>query len=206
MWKKIHLDSNGQNISAATALILFAIDELSQRDEKGTYGYEIMDHLHKNYNWAVKSGTVYPILKKLNSDGFIRIEYRPIPSNRNQTYYLMTPNGKKLVEQLKSLNDSALEEAFELETSAESVEKVSENKGIILKDLSLENFCQSILNPFLSELNNKILACLSNNSNPPDLNKAGEEIQQAIDDLDDYKVLLKNHINTINSMKKFKHQ
>ena len=40
MWKKLRLDSNGQNISAATALILLAIDELSEKGEKGTYGYE----------------------------------------------------------------------------------------------------------------------------------------------------------------------
>ena len=204
MWKKLRLDSNGQNISAATALILLAIDELSEKGEKGTYGYEIMAHVHTAYNWAVKSGTVYPILKKLNTDGLIRIEFRPVPSNRNQTYYIMTPKGKKLVEQIKTLNDSALEEAFDTNPEKKIIESPPEKLRPVEDHFILEKFSDSVLRPFLNELNKQILGRLSDSITPPDLDQSEVELEKAIEDLEAYKLLLKSHINTINSMKKFK--
>ena len=68
----------------------------------------------------------------------------------------------------------------------------------------LEKFSDSVLRPFLNELNKQILGRLSDSITPPDLDQSEVELEKAIEDLEAYKLLLKSHINTINSMKKFK--
>jgi DNA-binding PadR family transcriptional regulator len=204
MWKKLKLDQEGANVSAATALVLLAIDELNAKEEKGTYGYEIMAHLRDQYNWNVKSGTVYPILKKLSTDGLIHIEIRTQASNRNQIYYSITAKGKKLIEQIKVLNDNALEAAFEHEPDI--IEKESLQTipiSAIGQSKNLDNFAEKILSPFLINLNTQILNGLSETRDPQSLEKMKVEIQKAQVNLSDYLKLLQNHLTTIETMKKF---
>lgn len=204
MWKKLKLDQDGANVSAATALVLLAIDDLNTKEVKGTYGYEIMAHLRDQYSWNVKSGTVYPILKKLSTDGLIHIEIRTQASNRNQIYYSITPKGKKLVEQIKVLNDNALEVAFD--RTSEIIE--NENPPTIpispiVQNKTMENFSDKTLSPFLLNLNTQILNALSGTQNSQSLDKLKAEIQKMQNNLSEFAKLLQNHLTTIDSMRKF---
>ena len=121
--KKIRLETRGKSISVATALVLLAINELIQEDNEldWVYGYQIMVHLREAFNWInVKSGTIYPILKKLNKDNLIRRSLAPVEhekSKRQTIYYKITPKGKTLVKKIEELNDEALDLALTSSTA-----------------------------------------------------------------------------------------
>lgn len=63
---------------------------------KALHGYAIMKKLKQKMPglWDVKSGSLYPLLKRMTEKGFIRKE-----SKRNRTKYSLTPSGRESVDQ-----------------------------------------------------------------------------------------------------------
>ena len=62
------------------------------------YGYELADMLGKRL--AVSEGAVYPLLKRLLSDGFFEAYLRESPSGPARKYYRITLKGRDRQKQL----------------------------------------------------------------------------------------------------------
>jgi PadR family transcriptional regulator, regulatory protein PadR len=58
------------------------------------YGYELSKKLQDAGLNDVSEGTVYPVLLRLQKNGFIRGEMRPSDSGPNRKYYFLTNEGK----------------------------------------------------------------------------------------------------------------
>lgn len=64
--------------------------------EKGpVYGYALSQKLHGVGLTEVKEGTIYPVLLRLQKNGYIKGEMRPSESGPNRKYYSITPEGEK---------------------------------------------------------------------------------------------------------------
>lgn len=201
--KKIRLKNRGKSISVATALVLLAIDEILEQEEQNNwvYGYVIMNHLRESYNWEnVKSGTIYPILKKLEQRNFIRRGVGPDlkrESKRQTIYYKLTKLGEKLAEELKSLNDETLDKAL---SSSEE-----DSKGnVSFLDLSKfpkRNFTKNFLMPFLLEYDRLIAKSISADLKSDRIEELLSEIKLSITELEDFTSLLKVHISKLEKIK-----
>jgi PadR family transcriptional regulator, regulatory protein PadR len=71
-------------------LELCVLSLLAKRD---WYGYEISDFLSKKIDIA--DGTVYPILRKLKSDGFVETYLSEESGGPPRKYYSLTPAGRE---------------------------------------------------------------------------------------------------------------
>jgi len=60
---------------------------------KDMYGYELSERLSKQIDIA--DGTVYPILRKLKSDGFVTTYLSEDSQGPPRKYYSLTPKGKR---------------------------------------------------------------------------------------------------------------
>jgi PadR family transcriptional regulator, regulatory protein PadR len=58
------------------------------------YGYELSKKLQDAGLNDVSEGTVYPVLLRLQKNGFIRGEMRPSDAGPNRKYYFLTVEGK----------------------------------------------------------------------------------------------------------------
>jgi len=197
--KKIRLDRKEKTSSVATALVLMAIDEIisdEMNPKKVVYGYQIMSHLKDVYGWDVKSGTVYPILKKLVGENFIRkgVSNLPTQTNRRQTiYYKINQKGKKLAKKIKSLNDEALEAA--LSPNVTSLPAGSSKWN--LESFTKDNFTQLLLRPFLLEFESKISMAIMQEKSNESLNEIQNEIQKSIEEMDGFRRIFESNISKI---------
>lgn len=66
-------------------------------ESEDMYGYQIIDTLaQKSDNtFSLKTGTLYPILHKLENDGFVTSYDEQADQARVRRYYKLTPKGKK---------------------------------------------------------------------------------------------------------------
>lgn len=200
--KKIRIQKRNKTVSVATALVLMAIDELIKRnidEEKVVYGYQIMSHLKDTYNWNVKSGTVYPILKKLNKDLLIKKGVGPdTDSNKRQTiFYTITRKGERLVNDIRSLNDEALDAAL---SSSEPKEKATAIK-YIEKGFPEEEIADTYLGPILRVFCQNITELVAR-QDKNGLNQMEDEIKASISKLDSVKVILNGELDKISTLKK----
>ena len=63
--------------------------------QKETYGYEISQQL-KEYGFGkITEGTIYPLLLRLEKNGFINAIYRQSELGPKRKYYFLTSDGKK---------------------------------------------------------------------------------------------------------------
>lgn len=199
--KKIRLPKGKKTVSVATALVLLAIDDIIQENQSGddvVYGYQIMSHLKNNYSWNVKSGTVYPILKKLTQDMLIKRGVGPDTDSKRQTiFYSLAKKGEKIVKEIRSLNDEALDAAL---TSGSSIKSKTPMKvfkeGFPSKNFS-ENYLSPILRDFCQNVSNLIAKQDKNG-----LNEVEKEIESAIEKLDSVKDILQGEIEKIKTLKK----
>jgi len=204
--KKIHLDRKGTTISVATALVLMAIDDLTEDDtgdSKVVYGYQIMSHLKEEYDWSVKSGTVYPILKKLNRELLIRKgigqDYE-IDNKRQMIFYKITLKGQKLAAKIKALNNEALEAAL---SKTEPGMKLKDPKDGGNRHFSRQNFTEHYLTPFLSEFTDHIATLVTTHKNEDDeLEHLKEEINSSLQKLNVCGELLEGELRRIETLKK----
>jgi PadR family transcriptional regulator, regulatory protein PadR len=89
------------------SLILAVLAQL--RSEQ--YGYTLRKALADN-GMEIEESTLYPLLRRLETQGLLRSEWRE-EDKRNKRFYLLSPDGKEVLEQLlaewRSL-DSSLSE------------------------------------------------------------------------------------------------
>ena len=72
---------------------------LSQLDEE-QYGYSLLKRLSDN-GLEVDQGTLYPLLRRLESQGLLQSDWRIADESRPRRYYVLNPQGRLLLEQLK---------------------------------------------------------------------------------------------------------
>lgn len=79
----------------STLTILTIIREHDTSDEKGIYGYQLLQELTQRTKnmLIVEEGTLYPLLKKLEKDGIVNSQERTSDEGRMRKYYYMTPYG-----------------------------------------------------------------------------------------------------------------
>ena len=204
--KKIRLDSKSGNktVSVATTLVLMAIAELEDdpsNKAKVVYGYQIMQHLQNKYNWNVKSGTVYPILKKLKQDGLIVMQTgMQKDSNRQQIFYKINKFGKKLIVEIISLNPDALDMALKEGDAHED----SKTKGI--SQIPKKNFTSQYLAPILIHFEDKISKMVSLDTPKDQLETLQKEIEKSIEQIEACNILLKSHITRIVNYKELQNK
>ena len=72
------------------------------------YGYTLRKTLAE-HGIAIDEGTLYPLLRRLESQGLLLSEWRE-EDNRNKRFYRLSPNGKLILKQLlmewKSIDSS----------------------------------------------------------------------------------------------------
>ncbi len=65
-----------------------------------SYGYDVADALSKKIQ--LSDGTVYPILRKLASDGYVSTYLKESQNGPPRKYYHLTDEGKKLLVEEKN--------------------------------------------------------------------------------------------------------
>nr|WP_306238469.1 PadR family transcriptional regulator [Ornithinimicrobium sp. HY1745] len=58
-----------------------------------TYGYAIATRLTEAGLGAVKGGTLYPLLGRLEQSGWVEVEWRPGEGGPGRKFYALTPEG-----------------------------------------------------------------------------------------------------------------
>ncbi len=197
--KKIRINDKGETVSRATALVLFAIDELTSEKDQ-TYGYEIMAHLKEAYNWTnVKSGTIYPILRKLKEEKYIIEGIKHGDSkktNRKQIFYSLNKRGKNLVSQIRSFNDKLHHTILE-EQEQKRNERMSDKPYFVnFKDLK---FVEYTLRPFMLQFEKNISNLVSETIQPEECEALRIEIENVIKFIGNSQNLLRLQINRIES-------
>jgi PadR family transcriptional regulator PadR len=71
---------------------------LSQLDEE-RYGYALINRL-KEKGLEVDQGTLYPLLRRLESQGLLESKWR-IETDRPRRYYVLSQGGRELLSRLK---------------------------------------------------------------------------------------------------------
>ena len=93
------------NISPLEMIILVKLRSRELRSQKdlGQYGYELMDDLTKLFGgqWEAKSGTIYPLLSKLESEKKLILgERKPSPLGPVKKVYALTEVGRKTIDEI----------------------------------------------------------------------------------------------------------
>jgi len=74
--------------------------------EQKMYGYQMIQELSKRSHqmFVLKEGTLYPILYRLENDGYVESVWN-LPKEKEiaRKYYVITYQGKELLEELKEL-------------------------------------------------------------------------------------------------------
>lgn len=63
--------------------------------KKETYGYEISEQLRKYGFGKITEGTIYPLLLRLEKNGWIEAVYRESGMGPKRKYYFLTQEGRK---------------------------------------------------------------------------------------------------------------
>jgi len=64
------------------------------------YGYSLVRVLTEDGKIALKEGTVYPILARLDRDGLVRTEWVESVQGPPRKYYALSPTGRRLFSEL----------------------------------------------------------------------------------------------------------
>ena len=76
------------NAALMDAVVLSVVSQ----GEEGTYGYKITQDVRDVV--AVSESTLYPVLRRLQKDGFLEVYDREY-AGRNRRYYRLTPSGRQ---------------------------------------------------------------------------------------------------------------
>lgn len=69
------------------------------RLETEQYGYSLINNLREN-GLEIDQGTLYPLLRRLESQGLLQSDWR-IEADRPRRYYALSPEGRELLPRLK---------------------------------------------------------------------------------------------------------
>ena len=64
------------------------------------YGYSLLKGL-SDQGLDVDQSTLYPLLRRLESQGLLRSDWRIVDEARPRRYYVISPQGKEVLEKLK---------------------------------------------------------------------------------------------------------
>lgn len=64
--------------------------------EKPMYAYEIKKSIKERFGFGIGNVTAYMVLYKLSRKGYVKTEWKII-DNRQRKYYLITPSGRKIL-------------------------------------------------------------------------------------------------------------
>ena len=160
-----------------------------------------MQHLQNKYSWNVKSGTVYPILKKLKQDNLIVMQTNmQKDSNRQQIFYKINKFGRKLIDEIISLNPDALDMALK-EGDVHEDTKVKE-----ISKIPKKNFTTQYLAPILIHFEDKISKMVSLDTPKDQLETLQKEIEKSIEQIEACNILLKSHITRIMNYKELQNK
>lgn len=85
------MKTNKELVGASTALLI-----LSVLAREASYGYQIIRSINEQgeglFVW--QEGTVYPILHKLENDGYVRAQWQQAETGRERKYYYITAKGR----------------------------------------------------------------------------------------------------------------
>lgn len=83
-------------MGASTSLLILGILTKSPN-----YGYQIVKHLNEEtediFTW--QEGTIYPVLHKMEKEGFISTEWQEAESGRQRKYYFITEAGRAFLKE-----------------------------------------------------------------------------------------------------------
>ena len=78
------------------SLILAVLAELRQEQ----YGYTLRKAL-AGHGLAIDEGTLYPLLRRLETQGLLKSQWRE-EDKRNKRFYQLSPEGTQILEQLRT--------------------------------------------------------------------------------------------------------
>lgn len=93
------LDGSIDNLIQELRRGVIVLGVLSQLDEE-RYGYALINRL-KEKGLEVDQGTLYPLLRRLESQGLLESNWR-IETDRPRRYYVLSKAGRELLPRLKT--------------------------------------------------------------------------------------------------------
>ena len=78
-------------VAGSTILLLLKLLE-----DEDMYGYQMIEALSRRSDdtFTLKAGTLYPLLRTLEQQGYLSCYEQPTPENRTRKYYHLTRAGK----------------------------------------------------------------------------------------------------------------
>jgi PadR family transcriptional regulator, regulatory protein PadR len=67
------------------------------------YGLEMLRRLEYFSGLTISEGTLYPLLSRLNTAGWVISEWQEAPLGHPRRYYTLTPRGRKRVEEMSRI-------------------------------------------------------------------------------------------------------
>jgi PadR family transcriptional regulator PadR len=69
--------------------------------DEEAYGYQLLQRLSRTRGLAITESTVYPILLRLEKEGWIKVRVASSPSGPPRRYYSLTALGRERLGQMK---------------------------------------------------------------------------------------------------------
>lgn len=89
-----------QNIILELRRGTLAIVVLSQLEEE-QYGYSLLKSI-ADQGFTIDQGTLYPLLRRLESQGLLKSDWRIVDEARPRRYYVISDEGRRALSQLKT--------------------------------------------------------------------------------------------------------
>ena len=115
---------------------------LGQRE---TYGYEIVQALHGYGFGSVSEGTIYPLLLRLEKEGWVSARFMDSDLGPRRKYYTLTDQGRKSSVRTLRQENNARERALSRESQREMTDVVVYLRGQDLSPLDQEEIRRDIL-------------------------------------------------------------
>ncbi|MHA1667812.1 MAG: PadR family transcriptional regulator [Candidatus Heimdallarchaeaceae archaeon] len=90
---------------------LSALAIIKRHEKEGVYGYMLLKELKQETTskvFVIEEGTLYPILRKLERDGFLKSKKKET-GGRVRKYYFLTKEGKELYNQISGFFSKLIE-------------------------------------------------------------------------------------------------
>ena len=88
------LDSTGHSFQAYFKRAPSPLVVLRLLMEKPMYGYELTQEMKQRSGGAFTISVLYPVLYRLQEQGYVEITRSEVVDNRNRSYYAITPAGE----------------------------------------------------------------------------------------------------------------
>ena len=88
-----------QNMALELRRGAIVISVLSQLEEE-QYGYSLLKRL-ADLGMEIDQGTLYPLLRRLESQGLVRSDWRIVAESRPRRYYVISAQGREILVRLK---------------------------------------------------------------------------------------------------------